>query len=1052
MGRWTPQLAKLTRPRLHAALLRERLLAKLDQERRESAAIWVNGPPGSGKTTLVASWIDARQQPALWYQIDSGDADLSTFFYYLGQAARPFARKGTKPLPLLTPEFLGDVQAFARRFFRELYARLPEHTVVVLDNYQEISGEQRMHDAIAHAIEEVPRHIALLVISRQEPPEAFARQVANRDIVRLDWEDLRFTREEALAVAAQTGYTQESALADMYTRSEGWAAGFILLLESMRRGIDSAQAAAVESLRDIFNYFARQLFDQANLRTQNALLQLSYLPNITARHAEEFGAGARLLEDLHRRHLFTDRRPGPSEPVYEFHPLFRAFLRHLATETLPRPTQVDTAIRAAALLEREGHGEDALPLYLEAGDRRAAVRVIQAESSRLIGVGRWRVVMDWIERLPPEDVMANCWLLHWAGSAMIAVNPPQARKKLEQAFLVAVATGDELCQMATAAAVVETHVLEYTHFRPLDQWITVLESRLAQRPVFPDQDLELRVQSALLIAYTFRRPDSPGVLPCAENVFRLLGSDARNNLRVTGAAYLAAYGASTGPLEIARRATPVLDQMLGYPEVPVRTAGWCTFISAFSHMVMGEELQARAAVAALDALGAEHQLPSLTRLAAVIGTNVELGAGQASVAAEWLRKLGQSMVRGNPYDEASNEALTAWVAAHTGSASSAGEHVARAINLYDDSGHHYTRCFSRVQHGMVSLLANRGEEAERWLQEALSLARATQAGWLEVEACTAMAYLDLLREATEPALVNLRRAFGLARQGGFIWPFRFLRPWMPIVCEAALGEDIETDYVRHIITTLALHPPSPHTERWPWRLMIYTLRGFRVLRDGQPIALGRKTPKRLLQMLKAIVAHGGRDVSLRRLADALWSEEEGDAAFAACERALNRLRQLLGERDALLVQDGCVSFNPRCVWVDLYAVENLLGRPGTAATVHRLLELYGTEFLAEDNDEPWALSVRHRLQHKFAHHLEHAGRHAESAGHWQQAVALYLRGLDVDPGAEALYCGLMRCHVERGDRGQAKGAYTRMREQLHSLRGVRPSAATDELARRLQLI
>lgn len=1052
MGRWTPQLAKLTRPRLHAALLRERLLTRLDKERRESAAIWINGPPGSGKTTLVASWIDARQQPALWYQLDGGDADLSTFFYYLGQAARAFARKSTKPLPLLTPEFLGDVQAFARRFFRELFARLPEHTVVVLDNYQEIAAEHRMHDTIVHAIEEVPRHIALLVISRQEPPDAFSRQVANRDVIRLDWDDLKLTREEALAVAAQSGFARENVLTEMYTRSEGWAAGFILLLESMRRGIDSVQATTAESMRDIFNYFARQLFDQANLRTQNALLQLSYLPNITARHAEEFGAGVRLLEDLHRRHLFTDRRPGNTEAVYQFHPLFRAFLRHLAGETLPRPTQVDTAIRAAALLEREGHGEEALPLYLEAGDRRAAIRIIQNESSRLIGLGRWRVVLDWIDRLPAEDIMADCWLLHWAGSAMIAVNPPQARKKLEQAFLVAVAAGDDLCQMATAAGVVETHVLEYTHFRPLDQWITVLETKLAQRPVFPDNDLELRVQSALLIAYTFRRPDSPGVLPCAENVFRLLDSDARNNLRVTGAAYLAAYGASTGPLEIARRATPVLDHMLGFPDVPVRTAGWCGFISAFAHMVMGNETQARDAVAALDALGAEHQLPSLTRLAAVIGTNVELGAGHSTVAASWLRKLGQAMVRGNPYDEASHEALTAWVGAHTGSATAAGEHVARAIKLYDDSGHHYTRCFSRVQHGMISLLADRTEEAEHWLHEALTLARATQAGWLEVEACTATAYLDLLRGSPEPARANLRRAFGLARQGGFIWPFRFLRPWMPIICEAALADEIEPEYVRHVITALALQPPSPHTERWPWRLMIHTLRGFRVLRDGQPIPLGRKTPKRLLQMLKAIVALGGRDVSLKRLADTLWAEEEGDAAFAACERALNRLRQLLGERDALLVQDASVSLNSQCVWVDLHAVEGILGHPGTAASAQRLLELYRSEFLAEDDDEPWALAVRHRLQYKVAHHLEHAGRQAESSGDWEQASALYHRGLDVDPCAEALYCGLMRCHVERGDRGQAKGVYTRMRDQLLNVRGVRPAAATEELARRLQLI
>ena len=55
-----PQLAKLTRPRLHKAVARERLFALLDEAREHKPAICVVGPPGAGKTTLIASWLDAR--------------------------------------------------------------------------------------------------------------------------------------------------------------------------------------------------------------------------------------------------------------------------------------------------------------------------------------------------------------------------------------------------------------------------------------------------------------------------------------------------------------------------------------------------------------------------------------------------------------------------------------------------------------------------------------------------------------------------------------------------------------------------------------------------------------------------------------------------------------------------------------------------------------------------------------------------------------------------------------------------------------------------------
>ena len=129
-----PQLAKLTRPRLHKAVARERLYSLLDEAREHKPAICVVGPPGAGKTTLIASWLDARDIKGIWYQVDPGDGDLSTFFYYLSEAARAFARKGQRPLPLLTPEYLQDVEGFSRRFFRNLFPRLPAGGTPVLDN------------------------------------------------------------------------------------------------------------------------------------------------------------------------------------------------------------------------------------------------------------------------------------------------------------------------------------------------------------------------------------------------------------------------------------------------------------------------------------------------------------------------------------------------------------------------------------------------------------------------------------------------------------------------------------------------------------------------------------------------------------------------------------------------------------------------------------------------------------------------------------------------------------------------------------------------------
>jgi ATP/maltotriose-dependent transcriptional regulator MalT len=285
------QLAKLTRPRLHGTVARERLFVRLDEERERRAAICIVGPPGAGKTALTASWLDSRRVRGIWYQVDSSDADLGTLFYYLREGSSIFAGRGQRPLPLLTPEYLPDVPAFSRRFFRELFLRLPQGASLVLDNYQEVAPDQLLHRLVADAAGEAPQGTTIVLISRRDPPDCYARLRANERVALVTWPELKLSLDEAVAIAKTRGVVDRDRVQAIYSRADGWAAGMMLLLEQAKTGQEDTSATSAGG-KATFGYFASQIFDQLIERDRKILLCAAVFPTVTVQLARDISGEA----------------------------------------------------------------------------------------------------------------------------------------------------------------------------------------------------------------------------------------------------------------------------------------------------------------------------------------------------------------------------------------------------------------------------------------------------------------------------------------------------------------------------------------------------------------------------------------------------------------------------------------------------------------------------------------------------------------------------------------------------------------------------------------
>ena len=233
------------------------------------------------------------------------------------------------------------------------------------------------------------------------------------------------------------------------------------------------------------------------------------------------------------------------------------------------------------------------------------------------------------------------------------------------------------------------------------------------------------------------------------------------------------------------------------------------------------------------------------------------------------------------------------------------------------------------------------------------------------------------------------------------------------------------------------------------RFRVHVLGRFRLLTGDIPVAI----PPRLRKprdLLQALIAFGGTEVNAGVLIDALWPDSEGDAAYHALESALYRLRQLLGARDAVLMEGGKVSLNRDQLWVDMWEFEQQLELPHDQKAhgverIGRLRLLYQGHFLQHETEKPWVLKARQELRDRWLRAIRDAARACEGECRWEDAANLYRSGIELDTLNEGLYRGLMLCHRELGDLGEALQAYRRCRELLTRFLGIAPNAKTQAL-------
>lgn len=1050
-------LAKLAAPRSQAWINREPLFRLLDQQ-LEYPVVWIAAPAGAGKTVLAASYLQERKRPVLWYNLDSGDADPASFFFYLRQAAERFAPNTKLNLPSLTPDYLPGLDLFGGAFFREFYRIFTNNGgVLVLDNVQDAEQSPAFLQSLAAAACEIPPGVSLFCLSRSIPPPVLSRLTLNRTMVTLPTEALRWSMEETRQLAARLvpGAVGGEMVAAIHRKTQGWAAGLVLLLGQATDHGTAPVSISPAAEQTFFNYFAGEIMATLPEAERQFLLYTALLPNVTAEIAARLSGAdnaAQLLSFLVEKNYFTVRLETPPN-AYRYHPLFREFLLHQAANTLPQETIKELRFRAAQLLVATGEPESAVPLLIEAAAWEPLTGVVCTIAPQLIAHGRHQRLLSWLEMLSPEVINAAPWLLYWKAAALLPVDLRLSHHLFAAAFEVMQQRDDETGMAMAWAGAVETIVHALSHTERLFDWmnkLTVLQRRtgLAHSPEL--RALVAPQAAAICALHGKMAAQLEEWIPQAES---LLSAPLDPAQRILASFALVTYfhwsGQEPRSLAVLKRQDTILASGVAPPLAVIVTK----LSKAWFSWTYGEFDECTKAIEEGLAISAKSGVQHWVFLLLVQGAANALLRNDLHEAERFLERmeplypntremdrvyyhneLGRlEMLRGRA-DRALREQLIAWENANA---------VGAAYVIAETSFG-----LSQVYHAVGQLdlaahyLAEVRYQAERY---GAGPSLAFPCGLIETYYCLTAGDPTAAAEILAKTLSQARRqgycAFGWWRQDVIAQ-----------LCHFALLKGIELEFTRNLIRQYHVLPPAKALgdSRWPWPVRITTFGRFSLRVNDEEITFDRKKQKRPLELLKALLAFGVHDVPETKLMDVLWPDADADMAHQNLKATVHRLRKLIGAQ-TIIVTEGSISLDRRRCWIDttaMHALADETERQPSAGLLTDLQSIYRGEFLQNETDASWAITPREQYRALFLRTIERLGEALLAAGNYSMARNCYEFGLTVDPLIEHFYQGLMRSNWGLARPAEVQSVLARCRQVLRASLGLNCSAETEALAQR----
>ncbi len=356
-------ISKITPPCLPKILQRSRLIDRLEKN-KDKRLILILGQAAQGKSTLAASYFNTLETPTAWLNLGKDDSDPVNLFYSIVHSIQHVLKDiDLSPVLAYPSVTMGprlEIPLY-REWLNAIFEKISAPIKIVLDGLDRLLPDASSFQLLQVLLEEVPGHIHLIMLSREEPPFEVQSLKMKQEAYVLTNEDLAFTQDEIKTFFRELrGMSFASTqLKRVHQFTAGWDGGLILLSETLERlSEDSRGKYLFEGIPArfkgaVFQYFGEEILSSQPGPMQDSLIKSSIFDMVEPGFIKDFFEmedTEEVLHELARKNLFVqssyDEKKGW---VFRYHQLFRDFLQAKFKSEIGKREQQSLFFKAGSL-------------------------------------------------------------------------------------------------------------------------------------------------------------------------------------------------------------------------------------------------------------------------------------------------------------------------------------------------------------------------------------------------------------------------------------------------------------------------------------------------------------------------------------------------------------------------------------------------------------------------------------------------------------------------------------------------------------------------------